>query len=243
MRPLLLLLAPLACGAPAPASDTPRVATSALVADPAPLPAYDDVLVGLEGRRTELAARFAEAPADERAAIRQEASRVVLDTLTERILPHWFGTPWDFYGTTQTPGEGAIACGYLVSTVLEHAGFRVERVRMAQQASEYILLSLVAPDRVRRFRDRPVEEVVEHVSAAGEGLWLVGLDYHVGFLWNDGELVRFCHSSYLDPGGVVCEPALSSAAMVSRYRVVGPLLDDPMIDAWLEQRAIPTVTR
>ena len=32
-------------------------------------------------------------------------------------------------------------------------------------------------------------------------------------------------------------------AMVSRYHVVGKLIEDPMIDAWLGAREIPTLTR
>ncbi|QSQ28104.1 hypothetical protein JY651_14090 [Pyxidicoccus parkwayensis] len=126
--------------------------------------------------------------------------------------------------------------------MLEDAGFRVERVRMAQQRAEYIVKTLVPPRRVWRFRNRPVREVVERVTKEGEGLYLVGLDYHVGFLWNDGTRVQMCHSSYLGTVEVVCEDALTSPAMVSGYHVVGRLLEDGMLEAWLEGRALPTFT-
>jgi len=36
--------------------------------------------------------------------------------LVEEIFPAWSGTPWDFNGISQTPGEGEIACGYFVSS-------------------------------------------------------------------------------------------------------------------------------
>jgi hypothetical protein len=49
--------------------------------------------------------------------------------------------------TSETPGRGEIACGYFVSTVLRDAGFGVERVRLAQQASERIVRTLSAPTR------------------------------------------------------------------------------------------------
>lgn len=211
-------------------------------AGPSPERAYVEVLTELSARREELAARRRSARSD-RGAVLEEARTLVLQTLTQRILPAWYGTPWEFYGNTQVPGTGSIACGYLVSTVLRDAGFRVERVRMARQRAEYIVKTLVTPGNTWRFRDRPVSEVLRRVEQEGEGLYLVGLDYHVGFLWNDGTQVLMCHASYLGTAEVVCEDALTSSAMVSRYHVVGRLLEDGMMEAWLEGRAIPTFTR
>lgn len=203
---------------------------------------YAEVLAEVAARREDLGARWGKPGAD-RKALRREARAAVLQALTGELLPAWYGTPWEFYGATQRPGTGSIACGYLVSTVLEHAGFRVERVRMAQQPAEYIVKTLVPPRRTWRFRDRPVSEVVDRVRSEGEGLYLVGLDYHVGFLWNDGAKVWMCHSSYLGTAEVLCEDALASPAMLSRYHVVGRLFEDGMMEAWLEGRALPTVTR
>ncbi|MFP2907873.1 hypothetical protein ACLESD_23060 [Pyxidicoccus sp. 3LFB2] len=203
---------------------------------------YAEVLAELAARRGELAARWLQ-PGVDRDAIRSEARAVVLQALTGQLLPAWHGTPWEFYGATRTPRSGSIACGYLVSTVLVDAGFRVERVRMAQQPSEYIVKTLAPPRRTWRFRTRPVSDVVDRVKREGEGLYVVGLDYHVGFLWNDGTRVWMCHSSYLGTAEALCEDALTSPAMLSRYHVVGRLLEEGMLDAWLEGRALPTVTR
>ncbi|MBN8468886.1 hypothetical protein JYJ95_20490 [Corallococcus exiguus] len=124
--------------------------------------------------------------------------------------------------------------------MLRDAGFRIERVRLAQQPSEHIVKTLAPALKTWRFRDRPVSEVIDRVSHAGAGLYVVGLDYHVGFLWNDSAKVWMCHSSYLGEAKVVCEDALTSPAMVSRYHVVGKLLEDGMMDAWLKGRALPT---
>ncbi|WAS88756.1 MULTISPECIES: hypothetical protein [unclassified Corallococcus] len=49
-----------------------------------------------------------------------------------------------------------------------------------------------------------------------------------------------CHASYLGDARVVCEDALTSPAMVSRHHVVGKLLDDGMMDAWLKGQELPT---
>lgn len=144
---------------------------------------------------------------------------------------------------SEEPGHGVIACGYFVSTILRDAGFRVERIRLAQQAPENIVRTLALAGEIERFRDGDVGTVVDAVSHDGEGLYVIGLDYHVGFLWNDGATVRMCHASYLGEAVVVCEDARRSPAMGSNYHVVGKLLSDVMIDRWLTGEAFPTVKR
>ena len=42
----------------------------------------------------------------------------------------WNGTQWDFYGTTQVPQRGEIACGYFVTTVLRDMGVKIDRVNV-----------------------------------------------------------------------------------------------------------------
>ena len=114
--------------------------------------------------------------------------------------------------------------------------------KLAQQASEHIIQTLVPESRIRRFRQRSAEEVVRHV-ARRDGVWIVGLDFHVGFLVADAGEVRFCHSTFLDEAGALCEDPLSSDAFVSNYRVVGELLGDDVVQGWLDGRRWATVTR
>ena len=71
-------------------------------------------------------------------------------------------------------------------------------------------------------------------SVTDDGLYIVGLDHHVGFLVREGERLDFCHSSYVDPPlGVVCQPASDDPALASRYYIIGRLLTDDMIVSWL----------
>lgn len=198
----------------------------ALAVPPTPTPT-------LEARRLELAAR------DDAAAL-DEARALVFTAIADELLPAWYGTPWSFHGDSDAPGTGAIACGYLVTTVLEDAGFRIERGRLARQASEHIIRTLVPESRIRRFRDRPLDELIAHVSRE-DGLYLVGLDFHTGFLTVRDRQVRFCHASYLGEAVVLCEDAATSPALASRYRVVGHLLDDAMMRRWLDGAPFPTV--
>ena len=185
--------------------------------------------------------RAAEDPAM-RAAVIEAARMRVFHVIVHQLIPAWEGTPWDFWGTTQVPGQGQIACGYYVSTLLEHAGFEVERVKLAQQASEKIIKTFTEEDAIWRTSDASVERTLRPVVESGAGIYIVGLDYHVGLLINDGEDILFCDSSYINPSAVLCQDPTEAFSYSSRYRVIGKLLDDDMLVAWLEGQALPTWT-
>jgi hypothetical protein len=177
-----------------------------------------------------------------RIARQRESARYLERALVDVVLPRWDGTPWSFHGTSTTPGAGTIACGYFVSTTLEEAGLRVERARLAQQPAEAIIKTLVPPDAIARFSDVPIEKFVTAVTTRGEGLYVVGLDNHVGFLIVKAGDVLFHHASYVPPAKVVRERAADARPLVdSRYRVVGKLFTDASLAAaWLDGAAIPT---
>lgn len=196
---------------------------------------YQKTLASLAKARQDLSKRYQAAEDKERTKLLKEAHQTLFTALREKIFPAWYGTAWDFSGTTQTPGEGEIACGYFVSTTLRDAGLKVERVKMAQQASEKIIMALTPPEHVWRFRNKGRDPVLEKVKAEGEGLYLVGLDNHVGYLMNHKGAIQFCHSSYLGDSVVACEPAETADALRSNYYVLGDVLTDALLRRWLSE--------
>ena len=124
--------------------------------------------------------------------------------------------------------------------MLRDAGFPVERETLAQQPAEWILKTFAHEDQIWRYRSRPILVVIQEILWHGEGLYLIGFEEHVGFLVVAGNDVDFCHASYTGPSVVTCEPAATSFAFEQNYRVVGRLLDDRMMDAWLTQTPIRT---
>jgi hypothetical protein len=206
---------------------------------------YKEALEKIETERLTLASRYRQAttPA-QKAEIIEKAREVVTNSITSQIFPFWYGTPWDFNGTTVTPGQGKIACGYFVSTVLLDAGLKVERIRLAQQASENIVLSLTTDAHIKRFRRVAIGDFVKVVKEWGAGVYVVGLDIHTGFLINTGDQVYFVHSSYVEPYAVVSEQADESQILsASKYRVVGKVTaDDQLIVKWLMGEAVMTRT-
>jgi hypothetical protein len=204
---------------------------------------YTHLLAKVESERVALGQRYQHAASEaERARIVAQARETLIRSIYTEIFPSWYGTGWDFNGTTEVPRQGKIACGYFVSTVLRDAGWRVQRVRLAQQASENIILSVTAELHIKRFRRIPIEDFVKTVKEWGPGIYVVGLDIHTGFIVNNGEGVYFIHSSYVDPFMVVKERALESKILqTSAYRVLGKITaDDELMKGWLLKKEITT---
>lgn len=239
--------------APEPAVELPAVVEPVAAPQPPPAPppapkkpapprpkdAYLGLRYDIDRDREDLAAR------------RDAGQNVYEDALAvfQRRLPavidSWKGTRWSYSGTTQTPKKGAIACGYFVSTVLLHAGFDVDRVDLARQASEQIVRTLVPDPLIERFYRQSRDTVVKRVEALGRGVYLVGLDTHIGFLVNaEKSSVKFCHSTKRNRrAGVVCETARSSPSLESKYTVLGKLGAPELVDAWLSRSELPSARK
>jgi hypothetical protein len=150
----------------------------------------------------------------ERKILLQEAGQYLKVFLLDSIFPHWYNTPWDFNGYTDKPQEGKVACGYFVSTPLKHCGFNLNRFKLAQQYSVDIVKILSSGDSVRSYRGISAEDfIMQTRNKLKDGLYVVGLDFHVGFLLYEKGEVFFIHSNYRDPIAVVREKALESVAL------------------------------
>lgn len=173
----------------------------------------------------------------------QQSDDYIFDTIYKKLMPHWYGTAWDYNGTTRTPGKGAIACGYFVTTVLQDAGFRVERIRLAQQASERIIRSLAVNNKLKRYSRVPIKRFIQDIKKWGKGIYIVGLDLHVGFIVHDGSEIYFIHSTYIPPTRVIKEIARNSEILAaSQYRVLAKLSGDRgLLKKWIQHKRIPTI--
>src|SRR5678815_2190781 len=101
---------------PGPTATAPR--TQALP-DSTPNDAhnYKQVIAKLEAERVALGLRYQAANAAQKADVVAQARTLVTRTIYSEIFSSWYGTAWDFNGTTEVPQQGKIACGYFVSTV------------------------------------------------------------------------------------------------------------------------------
>jgi hypothetical protein len=159
---------------------------------------------------------------------KQKQQQFLINTLTKHIFPFWYGTRWSFYGNTTTPGDGSIACGYFVTTTLSHAGVKLNRVKLAQCASEEMIRSLVQKQNITHFNSLSLQNFINGITKKGKGIYIIGLDNHTGFIYIDSNNeVRFIHASGRFPFCVVNEKASESVVLEkSDYKVVGKISDD-----------------
>lgn len=200
---------------------------------------YDEARAGLEERRQSLSLEWKR----HRAQARTTARDAFLTYLDTQAFPAWKGTPWAFHGTTTTPKEGAIACGYFVTTVLEQAHVKLERVKLAQQASAYLVSTLARGSKVEWLRPKDSAQALAQMKERfpEAKLLVVGFDLHVGFVRIEGERAEFCHSSYLEPAAVTCEEPVAAGAFASNVYVVADVLNDGLVDDWVLGRSVPSV--
>jgi hypothetical protein len=194
----------------------------------------------LERWRKNLAERYRKAKtAEERAGVEGEA-RAVLEQALPAMMRCWLGTPWDFNGTAKGPGEGKIACGYFVATVLKDAGFQVDRYQLAQQPSGNILHTFLAKEATTLTVGQDYQVFATDLEKREPGVYIVGLDTHVGFIIVAGQTLNFIHSSGSQPWCVVDENRNNAGVLQrSSWRMLGNLTADPgVLKRWLKAEKI-----
>lgn len=171
-------------------------------------------------------------------------SRYFEHKIVNSIIPYWYGTPWDFDGYTDKPNEGFIACGYFVSTTMKHMGINWNRYKMAQQASLHEVKTVVGKNEYHSFRSVQSADVIEKIKLLPEGLYIVGLSNHVGFIYHKMDEVFFLHSNYGFPNEVVIELASYSEAFYYSfdYYLGAITRNDELMKHWLKGDNIPIVT-
>lgn len=170
-------------------------------------------------------------------------SHYLYSKLLNDIVPHWYGTEWDFNGHTNMPNDREIACGYFVSTTLKHLGFNLNRYKMAQQAGLLEARMLQLRNELKIYSGVSFETLKQKVNAVySDGIYFVGLDNHVGYVVVKDKELYFLHSSYCDDI-VVIELAKTSPCFSSNIYVFAEITTNKkLIASWIsnERLNVPT---
>jgi len=211
---------------------------------PAPIPDPETyaVLAGeVEFHRKKLAAQYLAAQTVTEQNKVLSSARNFLELTMPELMSCWLGTPWDYNGMASIPGNGKVACGYFVSTIMRDSGFGVHRIRLAQQPSQNILRTFLPRDQLEIKVDAEYDDYMQTLRNGERGIYIIGLDQHVGFLINAADGLHFIHS-----GGVyrrVVNESIPAATSIqnSRYRVIGHLTGNlELLRKWLLQKPFPT---
>lgn len=224
----------------APARGSAAAATEAAEAA-APVD-YEATLAAIEAERRRLAGRYAAAETETaRGAIRAEARAYVRAAIVREIVPAWLGMPWGL-GKNSTanrphaPGM-TVACGYFVAAVLEAAGLRIESRFKFAQAPALAVQKALAPDAVHRYFSVAGDVLGRKIAGLGDGVYIIGLANHIGFVVVDAGAVRLVHASYTGDQVVTDEPLAAAQAIADSrpkgYFVSPVMQDDRSAELWL----------
>ncbi len=179
---------------------------------------------------------------DEKKNILNKTKNYLMKTITGKMFDFWYGTKWSFNGITEKPRSGEIACGYFITTVLQHAGFNLERFRLAQQPSSLIIRTLCYKKSIKTYNN--LNNLKEYLNNNSNSLYILGLDNHVGFVHKNEDEIYFTHSSYTGGRQVIRESLINSLAVkTSKVYMIGNLLDNvSILVKWLNMSKIPSLT-
>lgn len=152
---------------------------------------------------------------------KEEKSQYFFKYINSEIPDYWRNTPWTFGGTSREPKKGSIACGYFVTNILSDFGFDIKRAYLAQQASSVMIKQLCTD--IKYFSNR--EDLEAHLlSKEKNQVYIVGLDFHTGFVTRENLNTYFIHSNYINNQGVVKEKTETSKALnASKTFMIGNL--------------------
>lgn len=172
------------------------------------------------------------------------SQKYVYKTMVDTIFPFWYDTPWDYNGITQTPGKGKIACGYFVTTTLRDMGFKLERARLAQQASANIIKSVCGEGKTKVIGHNDMDALETYLLSQKDGLFIMGLDNHIGFIHKQGELLYAIHSNGVSGSmKVVKEPIRTCKLMLKSkaYYIAALTANSNTHAKWVRKEKIATV--
>jgi hypothetical protein len=162
-----------------------------------------------------------------------EVSDYFFHLVNDSIPAYWNGTPWDFHGMTRTPQNGEIACGYFVTNTLADLGLKIERVKLAQCASGEMIKKLCTD--IHTFSG--IKNFEAYMAKQPENsVFIIGLDFHTGYVVKDATGSYFLHSNYINREGVIKEKIADSKALSkNKFFMIGSLTENKKrLEEWVK---------
>lgn len=164
------------------------------------------------------------------------------EAIVNKIIPHWYGTPWDISGYSAIPNNGSVGCSYFVSNVLLHSDFNLNRYKLAQKYSA-IGTEIIHHGKPTLYQGMELNEFVDQfIKDHNPGLYKVGLDHHTGFLYLFDHELYFIHSNYLGNVCVEIEYARHSDALKFNklFYIADITYNKTLISKWINGEEIKT---
>lgn len=196
---------------------------------------YEEVKYAIEENRKQFSLKYSSLSNLNNKESIKEISSYWVNTISNDLYNKWKNTPWDFNGTTTKPQQGNIACGFFVTAILQDMGLKINRRKLSICASSQMMKSLAPQQRLNNLSYLSYSEFNDTMKEYGKGVYIIGLDFHTGFIINDGKENWFIHSNYIGRKGVTKELVMNSPALRSSKTrwVVSLTGDKDFLQRWL----------
>jgi len=167
----------------------------------------------------------------------KDISNYLFKLIDEDIYNYWAGTPWEFYGTTQQPKAGSIACGYFVTNTLTDLGFRIDRIGLAEVRSgdmiKKLCVGIKSFNSLKKLNGYLAKQPINSV-------FIIGLDFHTGYVVKTAADCYFFHSNYIKKEGVVREKIDASQALTAnKFFMIGSLTaNENLLRKWVANKSV-----
>jgi len=176
---------------------------------------YDEIIDSIRIIKKKFLVKYSSFAALDKKSGIDEIGDFWVSIICNELYDKWKNTPWDYNGTADRPNQGAIACGYFVTTILRDMDLKINRSKLAMCASSVMMRSLVPHQKIRNLSYLSYSDFNNELKNCGKGVYIIGLDFHTGFIVNDGVENWFIHSYFVKRRGVVKEAVLNSRALRS----------------------------
>jgi len=196
---------------------------------------YDELKQDIEKRRKLFSIKYEQLNTTFKKEFLEEINNYWVNSISNDLYNEWENTPWDFNGTTSEPQKGNIACGFFVATILQDMDLKVNRRKLSVCTSSQMMKSLTPQQKPRNLSYLSYPEFNNKLKEYGKGVYITGLDYHTGFIVNDGTEIWFIHANYIGSKGVTKEKVMHSSALKSSKTrwVVSLTGDKDFLQGWL----------
>jgi hypothetical protein len=123
-----------------------------------------------------------------------------------------------------------------VANILHDLGFKFSRKALGPLPASKIIRTFVKTDSlIKTIQNSEISRLEKAVKQMGKGVFIIGLDFHVGFLVYEADSIYFVHSSFFTPQKVVKENIHKSEALkYTDIFMLGKLFcDDAILNKWL----------
>ncbi|WP_128330500.1 hypothetical protein [Apibacter sp. HY039] len=193
---------------------------------------YPDLLNNTAKQKELFHKKYQKGTLNEKKEVIHQAQTFLIQDI-DNYFTSWEGTRWSFNGISRTPKQGSIACGYFVTTVLQDMGFNIPRIKWSQAASQTMIKALST--NIKTFSNKSISDIENYIKKEGKGVYIVGLDTHVGFIYYVTNDIYFVHSNYYEPEIGVMKQKIKSKNPLndSKYRMIGKILSPEMTKKWI----------